>query len=344
MEVKVMDNHAPEISVIIPVYNEEIHIAQSLLRIEQELKRITGSYEIIVIDDGSRDATWMQVMLASESSGHYTALRLSRNFGKELALCAGLEHAGGQAVIIMDSDLQHPPALLEHMVRLWREEGIDVVECVKENRGNESMGKKIGSAVFYNVLNRLSGFDLRGASDFKLLDQKVIRAWREMPERNTFFRGMTAWLGYKRVQIPFEVPQRAGGTSQWHFVSLLRLAVNAVVSFSSIPLRFVSLFGLVFLFGAILLGIQTLYQKYLGDAVTGFTTVILLLLFVGSIIMISLGIIGEYIASIYNEVKGRPRYLVSQKYMSRANAEIAFGKKEAAAGTIPLEIVNFYDS
>ncbi|MCU6797596.1 glycosyltransferase family 2 protein [Paenibacillus sp. WQ 127069] len=325
-----MNQPIPEISMVIPVYNEAVHIARSLLLIEEELKKLTYSYEIIVVDDGSKDATWQQLAWVGEHSDHFTGLRLSRNFGKELALCAGLEHARGQAVIVMDSDLQHPPALLAEMIRLWREDGKDIVECVKVDRGRESLNKSLSSAIFYNVLNRLSGFDLRGASDFKLLDQKVIQAWREMPERNMFFRGMTAWLGYDKAQIPFEVAERAGGKTQWPFHSLLKLAVNAVVSFSSIPLRFVSLIGLVFLLGAIILGVQTLYQKFVGDAVTGFTTVILLLLVVGSVIMISLGIIGEYIASIYNEVKGRPRYLVSQKINSEvAPAELGFKVSEA---------------
>ncbi|NHN32943.1 glycosyltransferase [Paenibacillus agricola] len=325
-----MNQPIPEISMVIPVYNEAVHIGHSLLLIEEELKRITFSYEIIVIDDGSKDDTWQQLVLAGDRSAHFTGIRLSRNFGKELALCAGLEHARGQAVIVMDSDLQHPPALLSRMIHLWREDGAEIVECVKFDRGKESLNKSFSSAIFYSVLNTLSGFDLRGASDFKLLDQKVIQAWREMPERNMFFRGMTTWLGYNRVQIPFEVAERAGGKTQWPFSSLLKLAVHAVVSFSSIPLRFVSLFGFAFLLGAIILGIQTLYQKFIGDAVTGFTTVILLLLVVGSVIMISLGIIGEYIASIYNEVKGRPRYLVSQKITSKtAVTEVAYQVSKA---------------
>lgn len=311
-----MDRGQPELSVIIPVFNESAHIAESLLRIEEELKKISSSYELIVIDDGSRDDTWSELAFAAERSGHLTALRLSRNFGKELALCAGLEQARGRAVIIMDSDLQHPPTLLARMVGLWREEGKEIVECVKESRGKEPLNKALGSAIFYNMLNRLSGFDLKGASDFKLLDQRVVQAWREMPERNTFFRGMTAWLGFERAQVSFEVPERADGHSQWSFFGLLRLAVNAVVAFSSIPLRFVSMFGLAFLIGAVVLGVQTLYHWVVGEAVTGFTTVILLLLVVGSVIMISLGIIGEYIASIYNEVKGRPRYLISRRLMS----------------------------
>ncbi|CAG7646731.1 glycosyltransferase family 2 protein [Paenibacillus allorhizosphaerae] len=313
-----MERTQPEISVVIPVYNEEKHIVNSLRKIEEEIRSLVSSYEMIVIDDGSRDGTWEQLTVAARRSSSFSALKLSRNFGKELALCAGLEHARGRAVIIMDSDLQHPPALLPEMIRMWREEGKEVVECVKENRGKEPIDKAMGSALFYSLLNRLSGFDLQGASDFKLLDQRVVQAWREMPERNTFFRGMTAWLGFDRAQISFEVPERTDGKSQWSFLGLLKLAVNAIVAFSSIPLRFVSLFGLIFFIGAVLLGVQTLYLKLTGSAVTGFTTVILLLLIVGSVIMISLGIIGEYIASIYNEVKGRPRYLVSRRLESQA--------------------------
>lgn len=311
-----MNSMEPEISIIIPVYNEEVHIVSSLARVEQEISQITSSYEIITIDDGSKDSTWERLTHFGEMSHHFYALRLSRNFGKELAMCAGLEHARGQAVIIMDSDMQHPPELLQQMVQLWRDEGKDIVECVKRSRGNESLDKAIGSSMFYTILNKLSGYELRGASDYKLLDQKVVRAWREMPERNTFFRGMVAWLGFDKAQIDFEVPERVDGNSQWSFTNLLKLAVNAVVAFSSIPLRFVSIFGVIFFLGAIILGIQTLFQKFLGNAVTGFTTVILLLLIIGSVIMISLGIIGEYIASIYNEVKGRPRYLVSDKIHS----------------------------
>ncbi|TBL69299.1 glycosyltransferase family 2 protein [Paenibacillus thalictri] len=316
-----MSHQAPEVSLIIPVYNEAAHIAQSLRKIEEELGKSTQSYEIVVVDDGSKDASWEQLSMLAQTSRHYKAFRLSRNFGKELALCAGLEHARGQAVIIMDGDLQHPPELLARMIRLWREQGKDIVECVKSDRGSENLNKSVGSAIFYNMLNQLSGFDLKGASDFKLLDRKVVQAWREMPERTTFFRGMTAWLGYDREKIYFEVPSRAEGSSQWNFWSLMKLAVQAVVSFSSIPLRMVSMFGLVFLIGAGVLFVQTLYQKFIGNAVDGFTTVILLLLIVGSVIMISLGIIGEYIAAIYNEVKGRPRYLIKDHINSETSEQ-----------------------
>lgn len=299
-----------EISVIIPVYNEGVHISRSLCLIEEELQNITSSFEIIVIDDGSKDATWSQLVQLSQRLTRLRSFRLSRNFGKEHALCAGLEHAEGQAIIIMDCDLQHPPSLLSRMVHLWRHEGKELVECVKINRGKERFDKKLSASLFYNVLNKLSGLDLRGASDFKLLDRKIVQAWLQMPERNTFFRGMTAWVGFERAQIPFEVPERVDGNTQWSLFSLFKLGIKAIVAFSSLPLRIVNFFGLIFLVGSAILTIQTLVRFFMGTAVSGFTTVILLLLFTGSLVLISLGIIGEYMASIYQEVKGRPRYLI----------------------------------
>lgn len=302
-----------ELSLVIPVYNEASHIARSLRVIASEVARTTESFELLVVDDGSRDATWEELSALSPELPSLRAVRLSRNFGKELALCAGLENARGDAVIIMDADLQHPPALISEMVECWRAGEADIVECQKRTRGKESLRNRLGAKAFYGLLQSLTGYDLQGASDFKLLDRKVVQAWGRMTERNTFFRGMSAWLGYRRTIIEFDVHERVDGSSNWNFFSLTRLAINAVVSFSSFPLRLVSFSGVAFLMLATLLAGQTLYQKFSGAAVTGFTTVILLLLIIGSIIMLSLGIIGEYLAAIYNEVKGRPRYLIAQR-------------------------------
>ncbi|MBW7474674.1 glycosyltransferase family 2 protein [Paenibacillus oenotherae] len=304
----------PEISVIVPVYNEAGHIAASLRVIAAAVAAMTARFELIVIDDGSKDGTWEQVAALSHELEQLTIMRLSRNFGKELALCAGLEHAQGQAVILMDGDLQHPPELIPQMIAMWREQKLEVIECVKESRGKESAGKRLGASLFYYVLNGLSGFNLRDASDYKLMDAKVVAAWRSMPERIPFFRGMSAWLGYKRATISFRVPAREEGSSRFGLHNLTKLAVHAIVAFSTIPLRLVSLVGILFLLGSALLGINTLVQKLQGVAVTGFTTVILLLLIIGSFLMISLGIIGEYIAAIYHEVKGRPRYLIAEQH------------------------------
>ncbi|NSW91037.1 MAG: glycosyltransferase family 2 protein [Firmicutes bacterium] len=305
------------ITVVIPVYNEENQICENINVIRNYLSKTGMDFEILVVDDGSTDGTWLKLKMLTENFPGIKALRLSRNFGKEAALCAGLEAAGGDACIVMDSDLQHPPELIPEMVRLWKEEGYEVVEGVKTSRGKESPVNKVGANLFYYILSKLSGFDINQASDFKLLDKRVVQAWRGMNERNTFFRGMSVWVGFNRVSIPFNIKSRTKGASKWSLFKLFKLAINAITSFSSLPLHIVTFMGLVFLAGSLILGIQTMYMKLKGMAYSGFTTVILLLLIIGSTLMISLGIIGTYIAKIYEEVKRRPRYIVAEKIESR---------------------------
>jgi glycosyltransferase involved in cell wall biosynthesis len=214
--------------------------------------------------------------------------------------------------VVMDGDGQHPPSLLPIMVETWRTSGADIVQAVKVNRGRESPTSKLGAFMFYVILNKLSGFELKGASDFKLVNRKVLDTWLAMRERNVFFRGMTAWMGFKVAQIPFEVAARRTGKSGWSYFRRAKLALIGITTFSSFPLHFVTFAGVVFFIFAVGLGIQTLYLKLAGRAFTGFATVILLELIIGSLLMISLGIIGEYLARIYEEVKGRPRYIVSE--------------------------------
>lgn len=304
------------ITVIIPVYNEESQICENIEIIRKHLAETGMDYMILLVDDGSTDGTWFRLKIISEEIPGIKALRLSRNFGKEAALCAGLEAFEGDACIIMDADLQHPPSLIHEMVHLWKDEGYEVVEGVKALRGNESMINRVGANLFYNILSKLSGFNIKQASDFKLLDKKVVSALRSMNEKDTFFRGMSAWVGYSRVSIPFNVGMRREGVSKWSFFKLCSLAVKAITSFSSFPLQIVTFMGVLFLAGALVLGAQTLYMKLAGLAYSGFTTVILLLLIIGSCLMISLGIIGTYIARIYDEVKGRPRYIIADEIKS----------------------------
>jgi dolichol-phosphate mannosyltransferase len=213
----------------------------------------------------------------------------------------------------MDADLQHPPSLIPAMVRAWREERFDVVEAVKTRRGAEPLLARLGARCFYPLFRRLSGFDLEGASDFKLIDRRVLDAWARMGERNVFFRGMSAWLGFRRKALPFEVAPRAGGSSGWSPLRLVRLAVTGITGFSSAPIHLITAMGVLFLLFAVLLGLQTLYNKLYGGAETGFTTVIVLVLLVGSLILIGLGVIGLYVARIYDEVKGRPRYVIREQ-------------------------------
>lgn len=306
-------SESPRVSVVLPCLNEASHIRASARTVAEALRAAGVEPELVLIDDGSTDGTWEALReLTSELPGT-RALRLSRRFGKEQALCAGLESATGDAVCVMDADLQHPPELLGEMVRAWRDEGFEVVEARKVDRGDESALARIQAKLFYALLRRLSGYDLRGASDFKLMDRKVVEAWMSLPERNLFFRGMSAWLGFRRKELPFDVARRAGGRSGWTPRALVRLALTGITAFSSLPIHVVTLTGFLFLLFALGLGLQTLYNFLTGHAQDGFTTVILLVLITGSATMIGLGVIGLYVSRIYDEVKGRPRYLIAER-------------------------------
>ena len=309
-------NKPPLISIVVPIFREAAQIPGLVAAVRNYLEGSGARYEIILVDDGSPDDSWSAITAEAKADGNLRALRLSRNFGKESALCAGLELARGDAVIVMDADGQHPPSLLPGMLDRWQSSGADIVEGVKVRRGRESISSKLGALLFYELLNKLSGFHFKGASDFKLMNRKAVNAWLQMPERNVFFRGMTVWMGFKTVQVPFEVAPRAAGQSAWSVLKRLKLALVGITAFSSFPLHFVTLAGGIFLIVSVLLGLQTLYLKLAGRAVSGFATVILLELIIGSLLMISLGIIGEYLARIYEEVKSRPRYVVTESLNS----------------------------
>ncbi|MGI1659693.1 MAG: glycosyltransferase family 2 protein [Desulfitobacterium sp.] len=308
------------ISIILPVYNEEKQIYASVQKIRNIVLSEKIRNQIILIDDGSTDGSWSEMKRLTEDFNNVFLLKFSRNFGKEAALCAGLEAATGDACLILDADLQHPPELIPEMVRHWREEGYEVVEGVKARRGKETLGGKIAALTYYRLFNKATGINLTNASDFKLLDRKVVEAWKTLKETDTFFRGMSAWLGYKRIQIPFEVQERGEGISKWSVQNLVKLAIDSITSFSTMPLHIITGLGIgLLLFDVVLVG-QTLYMKLSGQAFTGFTTVIILTLGIGSCIMISLGIIGIYISKIYDEVKGRPRYIVTEQRKSEVKS------------------------
>ena len=306
-----------KLSIVIPVYQEESHISSSIRVIEQVIITNEINYVFNLVDDGSKDGTWREIRIMAENNPRIISIRLSRNFGKESALCAGLEYAEGDMVLVMDSDLQHPPELIPEMVKAWREEGFDVVEGVKSSRGKENPIYRLCAKFFYYIIYKTSDINLGKASDYKLMDRRAVDAWKEMQERAIFFRGMSAWIGFDRKQLQFDVAERVNGKTKWSFVRLVRLAVNAITSYTSVPLHCITLLGIIMFFGAIALGIQTLYMKFFGRATSGFTTVILLQLIIGSSIMVSLGMIGIYLTKIYKEVKGRPRYLVSKCVSSK---------------------------
>ena len=298
--------------ILLPFYNEEEQIPitiETLLHIDA-LRDY--DYTLLLIDDGSKDGTWRAISEgAAKYPGRIRGLHLSRNFGKEAAICAGLDHADADAVILMDGDLQHPPEHIPEMLRLW-DEGYDIVEGVKISRGDESLLSRVNAKIFYSLFRRVSGYRLENASDYKLLDRKVVLQWRAIKEHNTFFRGLAEWVGFNRVSFSFCVAPRQTGKSRWSIRQLLRLSFDAITSFSAVPLRFITTIGCAFSLGAALLGIQTLVRFFMGKAADGFTTVILILLIIGSCIMISLGLIGTYIARVFDEVKDRPRYIIAE--------------------------------
>ena len=298
------------LSVILPSYNEEkmIHIAAA--RLADILGGAGIAYELLFVDDGSSDKTWSEITAASEKDAHVVGLHFSRNFGKEAAMFAGLERAKGDCVVVIDCDLQHPPEKIVEMYRLW-EQGYEVVEGIKEDRGEESGFHRFAAKSFYGLISKATGMDMSSSSDFKLLDRKVVDTLNKMPERSVFFRALSFWVGFKKTEVTYCVQERTEGVSKWSTRSLVRYAITNITSFSSAPLHIVTVLGVIMLAVSVIMGVIALVQKICGVALGGFTTVILLLLFASSIIMISLGIIGYYISKIYDEIKGRPRYIIA---------------------------------
>lgn len=305
-----------KLSVVIPAYNEEKMVPKTAKTVSGLLKAHQIPYELIFVNDGSKDGTWQEIEKAVSTYPGITGVQFSRNFGKESAILAGLATATGDCCAVMDCDLQHPPETLLEMYRLWSEEGYEIVEGVKHSRGKESALHKASAGMFYKIMTKAVGIDMSRASDFKLMDKKAVEALLVMPERNTFFRALSSWIGYRTTSVEFDVQEREEGESKWSTWSLIKYALRNIIGFSTAPMQMVTVAGVLVLCMGIILGIQSLYKYFRGQALEGFTTVILLLLIIGSIIMISLGIIGCYISKIYEEVKGRPRYLVSRKIVS----------------------------
>jgi len=299
------------LSVVLPAYNEEAMIPEAVEALSALLSGAGIPCELLFVDDGSKDASWARIQDAADRLDCVRGIHFSRNFGKESAIYAGLYYARGDCCAVMDCDLQHPPEKLIEMYRLWQS-GYEVVEAVKSSRGEESAFHALGAKAFYGMISGVSGIDMRHASDFKLLDRKAVTVLLNMRERNAFFRALSSWIGFKSTQVEFDVRERAAGESKWSTWSLFRYAISNITSFSTAPMQLVTLFGAVMLAVSVVFGGISLVQRLMGISRAGFTTVILLQTFSSSIIMLSLGIIGYYIAKIYDEVKGRPKFIVSE--------------------------------
>lgn len=310
------------LSVVLPTFREEVGIERMLAVLEDVLSGMKQAFEVIVVDDGSPDRTFAVVSRLCETRPWLRAIRFSRNFGKEAALLAGLEAARGDAVITMDADLQHPPASIPQLLAAW-EKGVQVVNGVKIDRAEDNFWYASIADRVTGVIGRMTGISLRAASDFKLLDREVVNILvANLTERERFFRGLSQWVGFRQEDVLFKVAASTRSDRNWTLGGLVRLTATALVSFTSAPLQIITVLGVTTLLLAILIGSDALWSRLSGNAVSGFTTLILTLLLVGSFIMISLGIIGAYLAKIYEEIKGRPIYLVAERAGDRPGASV----------------------
>lgn len=305
------------LSVIIPAYNEEKCIKRAYEAIHTLLEENGIEGEFIFVDDGSKDKTYETITELSKEKDNIVGLHFSRNFGKEAAISAGLAAISGDCAVVIDCDLQHPPEKIIEMYRLW-EQGYEIVEGIKKQRGQEGKLHSLAAKIFYSVISRMAGFDMENSSDFKLLDRKVVDVINKMPERG-FFRAISFWVGYKKTVVEYDVKDRVDGESKWSTKGLIKYAVSNISSYSTAPMQIVTALGVIMLIISVIFGVWALIDKIIGRALEGMTTVIIITIFIGSIIMISLGIIGYYIARIYEEIKGRPKYIISSTVDSRKN-------------------------
>lgn len=309
-----------QLSVVLPAYNEEESVPLAADVIGDLLTKAGIDHELIFVNDGSRDHTWRAIQEAAARRPQVRGIRFSRNFGKEAAIFAGLAQAKGDCCVVLDCDLQHPPEKILEMYRLWQQ-GWQVVEGVKISRGKESPLHTLAAKTFYRFLSGATRIDMSHASDFKLLDRRAVDVLLAMREKNAFFRALSSWIGFSTAQVEFQVREREAGRSKWSLRSLFRYALTNLAAFSTAPLQLVTFLGVLVLIASVVLSVHSLWQKFTGQALEGFTTVIILILFIGSILMICLGIIGYYIAKIYEEVKDRPRYILSDTCGEARHAE-----------------------
>ncbi len=304
-----------ELSIVIPCYNEEDNLAVLFQRLQVVLDGLNLTYEMICVNDGSKDDTLTKLIDFHLRDDAIKVVNLSRNFGKEIALTAGLDYASGKAIIPIDADLQDPPELIAALVEKWRE-GYDVVYATRRSRQGESWLKKMTATAFYQTLGKMSPVSIpHNTGDFRLLDRRVVEALKKMPERTRFMKGMFAWVGYKQTSVLFDREPRLMGQTTWNYWKLWNFAIDGITSFSMLPLKIWSYLGLIISL------LSLLYASFLvvrtvifGIDVPGYASIMVAVLFFGGIQLITLGILGEYLGRVYEEVKGRPLYFVRDAY------------------------------
>ncbi len=312
---------SPELSVVIPVFNEGTNIGPLCARIAPVLDKVTDRWEIVFVDDGSADDTLERVRAESARDPRIGAVSFSRNFGKEIALAAGLDHARGEAVIIMDADLQHPPEMIETFVERWRA-GYVMVYGQRTDRSTETRLKRTSARLFYRLFERFGETSLpEGAGDFRLIDRRGVEVLRSLGERARFSKGLYAWIGFKSVGVPFAVEERQHGTTKWSFRKLFRFAFDGITSFTTVPLRVWTYLGGLISVGAIATAIYFMVRTLVfGTDLPGFPSLIVSVMFFSGVQLMSLGIIGEYVGRIFAEVKRRPLYVVAERIGGAAEA------------------------
>lgn len=299
------------LSVVIPAFNEQEMVPAAAEQIDGILSRAGIPHELIFIDDGSRDTTWAEIRAESERRDTVRGVHFSRNFRKEAAIFAGLQAADGDCVAVIDCDLQHPPEKLVEMYRLW-EQGVEVVEGVKTDRGEESLAHRVAAKTFYRLISEATHIDMTRASDFKLLDRKAVNVLLSMREKRAFFRALSSWIGFRTAEVPYEVRERAAGESKWSTWLLIKYALSNITAFTSLPLHLITGCGAASFLAALIVGIVSIVRLAMGRVVTGLTGAVILLLFLSGLIMVGLGIIGYYLGNIYMEIQDRPRFIVSE--------------------------------
>ena len=300
------------LSVVIPAYNEEENVPDAAGRAAAVLRSAEIPFELIFVDDGSRDGTWKAICSAVEADPAVRGLSFSRNFGKEAAILAGMEAAEGDCCAVMDCDLQHPPEKLPEMYRLWQE-GWEVVNGVKADRGRESCFHRLAAGVFYRLMNRATGTDMTRASDFKLLDRRVVEILLSLPERKPFFRALAPWTGFRETELEYRVEARSAGKSRWSFPALVRYAAAGITGVTTAPLQIVTVFGFAALAAAFLLSVLAIADACQGNSLTESRILMLVMLYMGACMMLGMGMIGYYLGRVFTEAQHRPRYLVSER-------------------------------
>jgi dolichol-phosphate mannosyltransferase len=302
----------PQYSLVLPIYNEEETIPELVRRLGLLMDQLDGDAEVILVDDGSSDASYETMVAAREIDPRYKLLRLSRNFGHQIAVSAGLDVASGEAVIVMDADLQDPPEVALELAARWRD-GYDVVYAVREERHGERRFKRATAAGFYRLFKRMSDVDVPlDVGDFRLVDRRALDAFRSMRESNRYVRGMFSWIGFRQVGVPFSREERFAGETKYPLREMIKFATDGIVSFSAYPLRLALKLGFLVSAFSFVLGIVFLVSRLAGlYSVPGLASIAVFVAFLGGIQLLLLGIMGEYIARIHDEVKGRPLYLVS---------------------------------